>query len=311
MKKTTAAGRRESWELSAREVLIPLLRPGEGLSIALSGATGWLEGLSFVDVVFGFIGAAGGAFTGLDRTTYIGITDDDLVFAISRDPKKPTQLQRAPLGNVSIVKFKESSTPFLIDVLVIDTGTKRLTLSTGETLRPVIRELAETLARRRQEADMTGSTGHLRGTSARQAPPLPLRVRLFRLLEPAPREIVITLRANGPARASLRASRYSFALFVVSIAADFLMVVGLMALAIIFPTGFSPQLQDVILFILLLPVFIATLLGAIAALVAGGLATYSIFKRGERPLIIIAALLAAAALIVVYYITAMLLLTAE
>lgn len=303
VKKPSLAGQHESWELSAREVLIPLLRPGESLRIALSGATGWFEGISLVDLVMALLG--GVPTSELNRTTYIGITDEDLVFATTKDPNKPPRLQRVPLGNVSIVKFKESRTPFLIDVLVIDTGTKRLTLSTGETLRPVIRELAATLARRRQEANMPGSAGHLQGTLVQQAPPLPLHVRLFRLLEPAPRDIATTLRANGPARASLRASRYSLTLFAASIAASLFFFVGLMALVFIFPTGPAEPLRDILLFILLLPVLLATLLCVVATLVAAGLAIYSILKRGERALTVIAALLAAAALIICYTVVAL------
>ena len=53
-KKPSLPDPHDSWELSAREVLVPLLRPGEPLRMALSGATGWLEGLSFVDLVLGF-----------------------------------------------------------------------------------------------------------------------------------------------------------------------------------------------------------------------------------------------------------------
>jgi hypothetical protein len=203
-KKPSMAGLHENWELSAREVLIPLLRPGESLRIALSGATGWLEGVSLVDLVMALLDVLGGVPTSeLNRTTYIGITDEDLVFPTTKDPKKPSRLQRVPLGNVSIIKFKESRTPFLIDMLVIDTGTKRLTLSTGDSLRPVIQELSAILARRRQEADMTDSVEHLQDTPARRVRPLPLHVRLFRPLASAQREIATTLRVDGPARASL------------------------------------------------------------------------------------------------------------
>ena len=305
MKKLSQAGLHESWELSAREVLLPLLRTGESLRIALSGATGWFEGVSFPDLALALLDVLGGVPTSeLNRTTYIGITDEDLVFATTKDPKRLSRLQRAPLSNVSVVKFKESRTPFLIDVLVINTGTKRLTLSTGESLRPVIRELAATLARRRQEADMITSARHLRGTLAQPAPPLPLHIRLFRLLGAAPRDIATTLRESGPAQASIRASRYSIALFAAAIAADFLFIAALFALVFIFPTGLSARLQDILLFILLLPLLLATLLSVLVALVSAGLAIYSIFKRGERPRTVIAALLWVAALIIGYAVVA-------
>jgi hypothetical protein len=300
-KKPSMAGLHENWELSAREVLIPLLRPGESLRIALSGATGWLEGVSLVDLVMALLDVLGGVPTSeLNRTTYIGITDEDLVFPTTKDPKKPSRLQRVPLGNVSIIKFKESRTPFLIDMLVIDTGTKRLTLSTGDSLRPVIQELSAILARRRQEADMTDSVEHLQDTPARRVRPLPLHVRLFRPLASAQREIATTLRVDGPARASLRASRYSFALFAGSIAATFVFIFGTVALGSIFPTALWERLRDVLLFILFLPVLLATLLSVLAAWIAAGLAIYSIFQRGEKPITVIAALLRTVALIVCY-----------
>ncbi|MGE5250244.1 MAG: hypothetical protein ACM3QS_08520, partial [Bacteroidota bacterium] len=68
MKKPSLAGLHECWELSAREVLLPLLRPSEPLRIALSGATGWLQGVSFLDLLPLLLGVLG------PRTTYIGIT---------------------------------------------------------------------------------------------------------------------------------------------------------------------------------------------------------------------------------------------
>ena len=281
------------------------MRPGEPLRIALSGATGWFEGLSVVDLVLATLDALGGVVSPrIHRTTYIGITDEELVFAIAKDIHKPSELQRVPLGNVSIAKIKESRTPFLIDVLVIDTGTKRLTLSTGECLRPVIRDLAATLERRKQEPDMTDSAGHLEATLARQPPPLPLHVRLFRPLASALQDVAATLRADGPARASIRASRYSFNLFAVSIAADFVFIFATVALGSIFPAALWRRLRDVVLFILLLPLLLATLLSLLPALAAAGLAIYSIFKRGERPLSVIAALLRTAALIVCYALAA-------
>jgi hypothetical protein len=272
--------------------------------MALSGATGWLEGLSFVDLVLGFLQVAGGLSTALDRTTYIGLTDNEFIFAIAKDPNKPSRLQRVPLGNVSIVKFRESRTPLLIDVLVIDTRTMRLTLSTGRTLRPVVRELAATLTRRSQEVGTTDAAGHAQGTPAKQAARLPLHVRLYRPLAFALGEVSATLRADGPALASIRASRYSFALFAASIAADFVFIFGLVPLGSILPTGLFGSLRDFLLFILLLPVLLAALLGLVAAFGAAGLAIYSIFKRGERPLTIIAALLRAVAILMCYALAA-------
>lgn len=89
---------------------------------------------------------------------------------------------------------------------------------------------------------------------------------------------------------------------MVSIAATTLIVFGTVALAIIFPTAQWDQLRDVIIFILFLPFMVAALMSVVTTLVAAGLAIYSIFKRGEKPLTIIAALLVAAVLIVVNFI---------
>jgi len=305
MKKRSPGRLHGTSELSAREVLIPLLSPAETLRIALRGATGWFEGLSLVDLVLGLLDGLGGVPSSrLNRTTYIGTTDRHLVYAISKDPEKPSSLQRVPLGSVSIARFNESRTPFLIDVLVIDTGTKRLTLSTGYGLRPVIRQLAATLPTRRQEADTTDSAGLLQGALAEQAPPLPLRARLSRPFASALQEVAVTLRVDGPARASIRASRYSFILFAASIPADLAFVFGAVALGSIFPTASLERLRDILLFILLLPLLLVALLGVITALVAAGLAIYSIFKKGERPLLVIAALLRIAALAVCYGVAA-------
>jgi hypothetical protein len=59
-------------------------------------------------------------------------------------------------------------------------------------------------------------------------------------------------------------------------------------------------LRDVLLFILFLPVLLATLLSVLAAWIAAGIAIYSIFQRGEKPITVIAALLRTVALIVCY-----------
>jgi len=295
----------ENWELSAREVMIPLLRPAEPLKIVLSGATGWFEGVSFVDLFMTLLDVLGGVPTSeLNRTTFIGITDEDLVFATTKDPNKPSSLKRAPLGDMSIVKFKESRTPFLIDVLVIDTGTKRLTLSTGDSLRPVIRELSAILARRKQGPDMTDSTGHLQATPARQARPRLLHVRLFRPFTSALQDVSTTLSKDGPALASIRASRYSFYLFAASVGTCFLFIFGTVALGSIFPTVLWGRLRDVHIFILLLPLLLSTLLSVLAAFLAVGLAIYSTFKRGEQPRTVIAALLRTVGLIVCYIVAA-------
>ena len=299
------AGTHKSWEPSVREVLIPLLRPDEPLGIALSGPTGWFEGVSLVDLFMTLLDILGGVPTSeLNRTTYIGITDQDLVFATTKNPNKPSSLQRAPLSNVSIVKFKESHTPFLTDVLVIDTGTKKLTLSTEDSLRPVIQELSATLARRKHEAGMPESARHFQDTSAQQARPLPFHVRLFRPIASALQDVATTVREDGPARASIRASRYSFNLFLIAIAADFVFIFGTVALGSIFPTTLWAQLRDVLLFILLLPVLLSTFLSVLAGVLAAGLAIYSIFKGGERPRTIITALLRTAGLILCYTVAA-------
>ncbi len=298
MKKSTAAGQHKSWGLSAEAVLIPLLHPGECLRIALSGATGWLEGVSLPDLVGALFSMLGGIPSSeLNRTTYIGITDEDLVFAITKDPKKPSRVQRAPLGNVSIVKFKESRTPFLIDVLVIDTGKKRLTLSTASSLRPVIRELAAALSES-QEAGKTDSARHLQRAPAEPAPPI--HIRLFGRLVLAQQDIAATLRADGFARASLGASRYSISLFAVSMIAAVAFIFGAVALGSIVPTTPWVRFRDVLLFILFLPALLVALLSILAALVAAWLAIYSIFKKGEKALTVIGALVAAAALLIFY-----------
>jgi hypothetical protein len=299
---------------SAREALTPLLVPGQHLRMALAGSKRGVDARVLGEILLAILHAlGGGAYAGGvsdPPTTCIGITEDELVFAITRRPPRPSDLRRVPLGNVSLVEFKEGRWGF--DKLVLHIGERKpLRLVTAESLRPVIQELAAILAIRSQELDMTDSAGHLQGTLDQQAPPLPLHVRLFRLLGPAPRDIAATLRANGPARASLRASLYSVALFAVSIAATVLATLGPMALAAIFPTGLLARLQDVVLFILLLPALLATLLGIAAGLVAAGLAIYSIFTRGERPLTVTPALLAAAALVICYAFVTLLLLGGE
>lgn len=269
--------------------------------MALSGATGWLQGISFPDLVWALFGALGGVpSSALNRTTYIGITDDDLVFAISKDPRKPSRVQRVPLGNVSIVKFRESRTPLFIDVLVIDTGTKRLTLSTGSSLRPVIRELAATLSE--SHVDVTDPARHLQRAPVEPAPPI--HVRLIRGLGLARQDIAATLRTDGFARASLRASRYSIALFGVSLIATVTLTIGVVALGSIVPTALWERLRDVLLFILLLPVLLAALASILAALVAAWLAVSSIVKRGEKALTVFAALAASAALLITYAVAA-------
>jgi len=81
-------------------------------------------------------------------------------------------------------------------------------------------------------------------------------------------------------------------------------IFGVVALGSILPIGLFGPLRDLLLFILLLPVLLATLLGLVAALAAAGLAIYAIFKRGERPLTVISALLRAVALLICYAVAA-------
>lgn len=147
-------------------------------------------------------------------------------------------------------------------------------------------------------------SGGLQGTQAQQATSLPLHIRLLHPLMSALQEITETNLVDEPARASIRASRYSFTLFLISIASSFLAIFGLVVLGSIFPTGLWEQLRDMIIFVLLLPFFLAALLSVVAALVAAGLAIYSIFRRGERARTVVAALMAVVALLICYAIAA-------
>ena len=131
---------------SAREALTPLLLPGQHLRIALDG----MGGID-VRVVGGLLLAlihalGGGAYTGgPDRpTTWIGITEDELVFATTRRIPKPSDLRRVSLSDVSLAGFKEGRLGF--DKLVLRTGKRKLLrLYTAKSLRPAIRELATLL----------------------------------------------------------------------------------------------------------------------------------------------------------------------
>jgi hypothetical protein len=131
---------------SAREALTPLLPPGQHLRIALNGMGGvdarlWGEILPAI-----LHGIGGGTYTGVsDRpSTCIGITENELVFAITRRLPTPSGLRRVPVSEVSLVRFKEGRLGF--DKLTLHTGKrKQLRLYTAKSLRPVIQELAAIL----------------------------------------------------------------------------------------------------------------------------------------------------------------------
>lgn len=89
-------------------------------------------------------------------------------------------------------------------------------------------------------------------------------------------------------------------MFIVALAASFVFTFGPIAITFIFPTAPWERFRDVLLFLLLLPVLLTTLLSIGAALPAGGLAINSIVRRGEKPLTVLTALAAAAALLICY-----------
>lgn len=313
MKKPLTSKGGQYWELSAQAVLFPLLSPGETLGIAFSGSTGWPDpGLLtdlFIALLGGLVGGQEG--NGQYRTTYIGVSDADLVYVISKDPRKPNRLQRVPLGNVAIIQFKERRRPNPNDSLVIDTGTRRLTLLTGANLRPVIHEFIADLDRRKQGSGSSGSSGRTATQPARRRTFQKFPVCLKQFIGRIPRDVSGALRAEGPARASLRACRHSINMLAASLAAGLFLVAGIFALTFIFPGGIPEPYQDILLFILSLPILLTTLVCSLTSLAAGGLAITSIFKKGEKPLTVIAALLGSAALIFINYIIVTLLMTSE
>ena len=131
---------------SAREALTLLLLPGQHLRIALNGMGG-VDARLWGELLLAILhGLGGGAVTAMsDRpTTCIGITEDEFVFAITRRLPTPSNLQRVPLGDVSLVEFKEGRLGF--DKLTLRTGKRKLLrLYTAKSLRPAIRELATLL----------------------------------------------------------------------------------------------------------------------------------------------------------------------
>jgi hypothetical protein len=135
---------------SAREALTRLLLPGQHLQIALAGSQTGVDPRLLGEILLAILHAlGGGAYAGApsDRpTTCIGITEDELVFTITRRLPKPSNLRRVPLGDVSIVALKEGRWGF--DKLVLHTGKRKLLgLYTAQSLRPAIGELAAILGK--------------------------------------------------------------------------------------------------------------------------------------------------------------------
>jgi len=139
----------EAIQRSAREALTPLLLPGQHLRIALNGRKAGIDARMSGELLLGIVDAllGGGGFSDVSDppTTCVGITEDELVFAITRRIPKPSDLRRVPLSDVSLVEFKEGR--WGLDKLVLDTGRpKLLHFYTAESLRPVIGELTVALS---------------------------------------------------------------------------------------------------------------------------------------------------------------------
>ena len=139
----------DSCREAAREVLVPLLYPGEHLTIAFSGDSIEFNLLLLFDLLLLILGGAG-AGSSLS-TIYVGITGTDLVFTKTRVPKVPSGLHRIPLENAYLVAFKESRSSWINDRLVIGIGTsRRIRLWTASYLRPVVREMFSILLKQAQ-----------------------------------------------------------------------------------------------------------------------------------------------------------------
>jgi len=132
---------------SARDALKPLLPPDRHLRIALDGLGG-VDARIMGELLLRIIYALGGGTVtdGSDRpTTYIGITEDELVFATTRRIPSPSSLRRVPLSDVSLVEVKEGRLGF--DKLTIRTGKRKLLrIYTAKSLRPTIQELGTILS---------------------------------------------------------------------------------------------------------------------------------------------------------------------
>lgn len=135
---------------SARKLLTPLLLPGQELRIALTGMGGVdarMAGESLLALLAALVRIEpAGDWDTYRPPTCIGITEDELVFVTTRRLPKPSDLRRVPLGDVSLVEFKERR--WGLDKLVLRTGKhSQLRLYTANSIRPVIRELTTLLCR--------------------------------------------------------------------------------------------------------------------------------------------------------------------
>jgi hypothetical protein len=129
----------------AKEALEPLLTASEHLSLAFSGHTQGVDIHALANIVLALLGGGAG---GELRTTYVGITNDCLVFAKAIGRPKASDLRRVRLKSASLVRFKEHDTALLHDELVIAIeGRGTLRLGTSKPDRQTIRELGLILSK--------------------------------------------------------------------------------------------------------------------------------------------------------------------
>lgn len=102
--------------------------------------------------------------------------------------------------------------------------------------------------------------------------------RSVQFLPSASHNIWSVLAHQGLGKASLAASAFSFALFLVAVVADIVIPSAMVAVALFFAIRFTSALSTA----LLTPVVLLFLLSPLSALVALGLSVVAIFKKGEN-----------------------------
>lgn len=137
-----------AFQRSAGEALTPLILPGQHLRLAFAGSKTGVDARLLGEILLALLHALGGGATAGPPsdppTTCIGITEDELVFTITRRVPKPSDLRRVPLADVSTMELKEGRWGY--DKLVLHAGNRKLlSLRTAQSLRPAIAELAALL----------------------------------------------------------------------------------------------------------------------------------------------------------------------
>jgi hypothetical protein len=127
---------------NTRKTLMGLLLPGEHLRVGVYGSTG-LQAHSLVDLGLALL-SGDAPLTGESvRQVHLGIVKDELAFVKADAFGKPAHLERIPLKQVSLVKYREH---MLSDELVLDIGEEKpLTVAVGRPMRKGTRELVSIL----------------------------------------------------------------------------------------------------------------------------------------------------------------------